>query len=48
MQWFFPEDRTSPVFTARQHAESGHISTEVRPLPRRGAAFCLGRVLGRK
>lgn len=45
MQWFFPEDRTSPVFTARQHAEGGHITTDVRPLPRRGVAFCLGRGL---
>lgn len=45
MQWFFAEDRTSPVFTARQHAESGHITTEVRTLSRRGVAFCLGRGL---
>lgn len=45
MQWFFSKDNTSPVFTARQHAESKHITTRVSPLPRRGVAFCLGRGL---
>lgn len=45
MQWFFGDDNTSPVFTAKQHAESKHVTTGVRPLPRRGVAFCLGRGL---
>ncbi len=45
MQWFFGGDRTPPVFTARQHAESKHVTTSVSPLPRRGVAFCLGRGL---
>ena len=45
MQWFFEDDNTSPVFTAKQHAESKHVTTGVRPLPRRGVAFCLGRGL---
>ena len=45
MQWFFDGDRTPPVFTARQHAESKHVTTSVSPLPRRGVAFCLGRGL---
>lgn len=45
MQWFFEEDNTSPVFTAEQHAHSGHIRTDVVSLPRRGVAFCLGRGL---
>lgn len=45
MQWFFKEDKTPPVFTARQHAESKHVTTSVSPLPKRGVAFCLGRGL---
>lgn len=45
MQWFFEDDNTPPVFTAKQHAYSGHIRTDVVRLPRRGVAFCLGRGL---
>lgn len=45
MQWFFEEDHTAPIFTAQQHIESKREDGAVQSLPRRAAAFCLGRGL---
>lgn len=47
MQWYFDNDRTSPVFTASQHAKSAHNRNSGRELhlPPRAVAFCLGRGL---
>lgn len=45
MKWFYEDDRTRPVFTAEQHIASKHVSGPVSRLPRRAAAFCLGRGL---
>lgn len=45
MQWFFEDDHTAPVFTARQHIESKRAAGAIQALPRRAAAFCLGQGL---
>lgn len=45
MRWFFEDDHTPPVFTAKQHINSKHVTTEVAGLPKRAVAFCLGRGL---
>lgn len=45
MQWFFGDDRTSPVFTAEQHIKSKHVTGAILSLPERAVLFCLGRGL---
>ena len=45
MQFCFLEDSTRPVFTAEQHAASSHTRGGSAKLPKRAAAFCLGRGL---
>ncbi len=43
--WFYEEDGTRPVFTAEEHVQSKHVTTEVARLPKRAVLFCLGRGL---
>lgn len=43
--WYFPEDKTSPVFTAYNHIRRKFPEGRVPKLPPRAVLFCLGRGL---
>lgn len=43
--WYFPEDETSPVFTAYNHIRRKFPEGQMPKLPSRAVLFCLGRGL---
>lgn len=43
--WYFPDDATSPVFTAYNHIRRKYAEDDMPKLPPRAVIFCLGRGL---
>lgn len=43
--WFFPEDKTKPVFDAYNHIRRKYPEGEMPQLPPKAVAFCLGKGL---
>ena len=43
--WFFPEDSSSPVFTAEGHIRRKYPQGQAPQLPPKGVVFCLGKGL---
>ncbi len=43
MNWYFKDDQTSGVITAKSHLHSKHKNYDVKPLTKNAMIFCLNK-----